>query len=270
VAAAAGLSVAHGRQPGPAGPVGTAGPRLLAAVVLLGGWQALASSGLLFRDVVPPLQALAAGLWAVARDGGFWADARVTGGELLGAVLVGGVAGGATGLLLGSSPLLSAAFERWITWFGPTPKIILFPVLILLCGVGPGSKVAMGAVSCFFPMVLSTAAAVRGVDPVLLRVARSFRARRHQTLMKVYLPATVAPLLNGVRLGFGLALIGVLLAETKLSNQGVGFAVMQAYARFDMPRMYGLLILVVGFAAAVNIVLGHGARRAAGATGQEH
>jgi len=245
---------------------GPAVPRLLAAVVLLGSWQALALSGLLFRDVVPPLGALTAGLGAVVTDAGFWGNALVTGGELLAAVLIGGLLGVATGLVLGSSRIVSAAFERWFTWLGPTPKIILFPVLILFCGVGPGSKVAMGAVSCFFPVVLSTAAAVRGVDPVLLRVARSFRARPWQTLLKVYLPATVAPLLNGARLGFGVALIGVLLAETKLSNQGIGFAVMQAYARFDMPRMYGLLILVVGFAAAVNVALGHGASRAAGAT----
>jgi ABC-type nitrate/sulfonate/bicarbonate transport system permease component len=260
MAAAARLS--HGPRLGG----GTAGPRLLAAVLLLGGWQALAMSGWLFRDVVPPLQALAAGLVQVVTDPALWSNALVTGGELLAALLIGGTAGLAVGLALGVSRLLSGAFERWVMWLGPTPKIILFPVLILLFGVGPGSKVAMGAVSCFFPIVLSTAAAVRGVDPVLLRVARSFRARPWQTVLKVYAPATVAPLLNGARLGFGIALIGVLLAETKLSNQGIGFAVMQAYTRFDMPRMYGLLLLVVGFAAAVNIGLARAARRAAGRT----
>ncbi len=244
---------------------GTAGPRLLVAAVLLVGWQAMALSGLLFRDVVPPLGALVGGVWSVLVDPAFWANALVTAGELLGALLIGGLLGVATGLVLGISPFTAAAFERWIAWLGPTPKIILFPVLIMLCGVGAGSKVAMGAVSCYFPVVLSTAAAVRGVDPVLLLVARSLRARGHQTLLKVYLPATVAPLLNGIRLGFGVALIGVLLAETKLSNQGIGFAVMQAYARFDMPRMYGLLILVVGFAAAINVALAHGANRATGA-----
>ena len=244
---------------------GTAAPRLLAAAVLLAGWQALALSGLLFRDVVPPLGALARGVWFVLTDDAFWSNALVTAGELAAALLIGGLLGVATGLALGTSRLVAAAFERWIAWLGPTPKIILFPVLILLCGVGAGSKIAMGAVSCYFPMVLSTAAAIRGVDPVLLRVARSFRARGYQVLLKIYLPATAAPLVNGLRLGFGVALIGVLLAETKLSNQGIGFAVMQAYARFDMPRMYGLLILVVGFAALVNIALGRGASRAAGA-----
>ena len=240
------------------------GPRLIAAALLLGGWQALALSGWLFQDVVPPLQALAAGLWGVLTDASFWRNAAVTGGELAAALAIGGMLGAALGLVFGASRFFAAAFERWMTWLAPTPKIILFPVLILFCGVGPGSKIAMGAVSCFFPVLLSTAAAVRGVDPVLLRVARSFRARFDQTVLKVYMPAAVAPILNGARLGFGVALIGVLLAETKLSNQGIGFAVMQAYTRFDMPRMYGLLIVVVGFAAAVNIAIGHAARRAAG------
>ena len=67
-----------------------------------------------------------------------------------------------------------------------------------------------------------------------------------------------------MRLGFGVALIGVLLAETKLSNQGIGFLVMQAYQRFDMPRMYGMLIAVVALAAAVNIGLQSVAARAGG------
>ena len=243
----------------------TALPRLVAVVVLLVGWQALALSGLLFRDVVPPLGALAGGLGAALTDPGLRRNALVTGGELLAALAIGGGLGVAAGLVLGIWRFAAAAFERWFAWLGPTPKIILFPVLIMLCGVGTGSKIAMGAVSCFFPIVLSTAAAVRGVDPVLLRVARSFRARADQLLLKIYLPATVGPMLNGARLGFGVALIGVLLAETKLSNQGIGFAVMQAYARFDMPRMYGLLILVVAFAAAVNLAFGHAAGRSAGA-----
>ena len=243
---------------------GTALPRLAATVLLLSGWQAMASSGLLFRDVVPSLWALAAGLAGVLMDAGFYHNLLVTGWELVCALVIGGVGGLLAGLVLGGSCFAAGAFERWVNYLGPTPKIILFPVLILLCGVGLGSKVAMGAVSCFFPVALSVAAGVRGVDPALVKVGHSFRARLDQLLLKIYLPAMVAPLLNGARLGFGVALIGVLLAETKLSNQGIGFMVMQAYQRFDMPWMYGLLILVVTLAAAVNIVLQHVAARAAG------
>jgi NitT/TauT family transport system permease protein len=235
---------------------GLAMPRLIAALVLLGVWQALAMSGLLFRDVVPQLQLVVAGLYGVLVDASFYANLAVTAGELAAATVIGGLAGLVVGLALGGSAFMAGAYERWVNWLGPTPKIVLFPVMLMLCGVGPASKVAMGAVSCFFPMALSVAGGVRGVDPALLLVGRSFRASRTQMLRTIYLPAMSAPLVNGIRLGFGVALIGVLLAETKLSNQGIGYMIMQAYARFDMPRMYALLILSVAGAVGVNMLTG--------------
>jgi NitT/TauT family transport system permease protein len=243
---------------------GTGLARLVAAVLLLGAWQGMALSGLLFRDVVPPLQAIVAGLAGVLADRGAYANLAATAWELVAALVIGGGSGLVAGLALGGSRFLSVALERWLNYLGPTPKIILFPVMILLFGVGVGSKMAMGAVSCFFPVAISVAAGVRGVDPMLLRVGRSFRAARRQMLTKIYLPAMLAPLVNGARLGFGVALIGVLLAETKLSNQGVGFMVMQAYQRFDMPRMYGLLLITVAFAALVNIATERLAERLGG------
>ena len=61
---------------------------------------------------------------------------------------------------------------------------------------------------------------------------------------KIYLPAMRQPIVNGVRLGMGVALIGTLLAETKLSNKGIGFLIINAYNTFDMPRMYAMLIVL--------------------------
>jgi len=260
MAATATLTVGRTRRPG----AGLLVPRLVAAAILLGGWQALAVSGLLFRDVVPRLQTVVAGLFRVLADRGFYGDLGVTALEMTLALLIGGGAGLVVGLALGGSPFLSNAYERWLNYLGPTPKIILFPVLIMLFGVGGGSKMAMGAVSCFFPLAISVAAGVRAVDPVLLRVGRSFRAGPVQMLTKIYLPAMVVTLVNGFRLGFGVALIGVLLAETKLSNQGVGFEIITAYTRFDMPRMYALLILTVLFAVVVNMGAARVAARSVG------
>ena len=101
--------------------------------------------------------------------------------------------------------------------------------MIMWFGVGPGSKVAMGAISCFFPVALSAAAGMRQIDQVLIRVGRSFRANTWQMVTKIYLPAMRLPIINGVRLGLGVAIIGTLLAETKLSNRGIGFLIIQAY-----------------------------------------
>jgi ABC-type nitrate/sulfonate/bicarbonate transport system permease component len=229
--------------------------RLAAALLILTAWQALASSGLLFRDVVPSLWRIAAALATTLTAPAFYANLRVTAFEFAVAIAIGSMAGVLVGLALGASHFLSRAYERWVHYLAPVPKIIFFPVLLLAFGAGLESKIAMGTISCFFPVAISVAAGVRGVPPVLIRVGRSFRATPWQMATKIYLPAVRAALLNGLHLGFGVAAIGVLLAETKLSKAGIGFLVMDAYRRFDMPGMYALLLLVVFLVAGVNMAV---------------
>ena len=91
---------------------------------------------------------------------------------------------------------------------------------------------------------------------MLIRVGKSFRANAWQMVTKIYLPAMRHPIINGVRLGLGVALIGTLLAETKLSNTGVGFLIIQAYSIFDMPRMYAMLIVLFVLAIGANALVG--------------
>jgi NitT/TauT family transport system permease protein len=180
----------------------------------------------------------------------------VTAGEVGGALLIGGSSGLMAGLVLGANRFLGRAYEPYIYYLGPTPKIIFFPLMIMWFGVGPGSKLALGALSCFFPIALSVAAGMRQIDPVLIRVGRSFRLDARQMATKIYLPAMRYPIMNGVRLGFGIALIGTLLAETKMSNKGIGFLMIQAYSVFDMPRMYAMLIVLFVLAIGANAMIG--------------
>lgn len=236
----------------------TAVLRLRLAILLAAAlaWQALAMSGLLFGEVVPTLPRLAAALLRLLGERAFYANFLVSGLEVATAVAIGAGAGVAAGLVLGASRLLGRAFEPFVLYLGPTPKIIFFPVMILWFGVGPGSKVAMGALSSFFPVALSVAAGMRGIDRVLLRVGRGFGASRWQMAAKIYLPAIRAPLITGLRVGLGVAVIGVLLAETKLSNQGLGYLIIQSYQRFDMPRLYAMLAVVFAVAVLINGWLG--------------
>ena len=80
----------------------------------------------------------------------------------------------------------------------------------------------------------------------------------------IYLPAMREPIVTGLRLGLGVAIIGTLLAETKLSNKGLGYLVIQAYALFDMPRMYALLILLFVLSIGLNALLGRFSRATRG------
>jgi ABC-type nitrate/sulfonate/bicarbonate transport system permease component len=230
--------------------------RVAFVVVALVAWEALAASGLLFRDVVPSLAAIGAAVARVLGSPDFYANLAVTAQEIGIAVAIGAISGLATGIVLGSNRFLSQAFESLLLYLGPTPKIIFFPVMIMWFGVGSGSKIAMGVASCFFPIAISAAAGMRQIDAVLIRVGRSFRASPWQMIRCIYLPAMREPVVTGLRLGLGVAIIGTLLAETKLSNKGLGYLVIQAYALFDMPRMYALLILLFVLAIGLNALIG--------------
>jgi NitT/TauT family transport system permease protein len=251
--------------------------RIAIIVTVLVIWEAVSASGLLFRDVVPSLRAIGFALaetltYPVAqctldlavgpvgfkpsfRAPEFYCHLATTLYEVGLGLVIGGLAGLMVGLALGANRFLSQAFEHFLYYLGPTPKIIFFPVMIMWFGVGPGSKVAMGTISCFFPIALSVAAGMRQIDEVLIRVGRSFRANTWQMVTKIYLPAMRAPIVNGVRLGLGVAIIGTLLAETKLSNRGVGFLIINSYSTFNMPRMYSLLIVTFILAIGANAIV---------------
>ncbi len=233
---------------------------LLRAVLVLGVlvvWQAVAVSGWLYGDVVPSLPVIGAALMKLLSGGDFYWNLWVTIDEIAIGLVIGGLCGLLAGLVIGANKFVARAFEPYLYYLGPTPKIIFFPVLIMWFGVGGGSKIAMGAVSCFFPIALNVVAGMRLIDQVLIKVGKSFRANHWQMATKIYLPAMRHPIINGLRLGFGVALIGTLLAETKLSKFGIGSMVMDAYAHFDMPRMYAILIVLFVLAIGANALVAH-------------
>jgi len=238
----------------PLGRVGRIRLAIIGAIVVV--WEAMSASGLFYRDVVPSLLAVGRALLEVLVEAEFYRNLAVTLTEIAIALGIGGSVAIVLGLVLGGSRFLARAFEHYFYYLGPTPKIIFFPIMIMWFGIGPESKVAMGAVSCFFPILLSTAAGMRAIDPVLVRVGQSFNVSYWQAATKIYLPAMREPVMNGVRLGLGVAIIGTLLAETKLSNAGIGYLIMQAYAVFDMPRMYAMLIVLFALAIGANELVG--------------
>jgi ABC-type nitrate/sulfonate/bicarbonate transport system permease component len=234
--------------------------RVVIIATALALWEALALSGLLFEGVVPRLSVIGRGLGSLLASAAFYGNLQTTAGEVATAVAIGGAAGLLVGLVLGARRFLARAFEPYLYYLGPTPKIIFFPIMIMWFGTGSGSKIALGAVSCFFPVALSVAAGLRQIAPVLIRVGRSFRANPVQMALKIYLPAMREPVVNSFRLGLGVAVIGVLLAETKLSNRGLGFMVIDAYSHFDMSAMYALVIVIFALAVALNTALSQLAR----------
>jgi len=166
------------------------------------------------------------------------------------------VVGVLAGVLLYRFDLLRRATETWVAALASAPTVLMYPLFLVIFGRSAWTIIMMGFVAGLPPVILKTIEGLVTTRRVLVDVGRSFRANTWQMATKIYLPAMRHPIINGVRLGLGVAIIGTLLAETKLSNSGIGFLIIQAYTLFDMPRMYAMLIVVFVLAIGANALVG--------------
>lgn len=235
--------------------------RLLTVLALLALWEAVARSGLLYQDVVPSLVKIAGAFARMLFESQTWRHFGVSAWEIGGGLAIGYVLGVLFGLVAGSRRFFGAAVAPYVDGIATAPKIVFLPIVMLAVGTGMGSKLALGALSAFFPVAINTAASVRQVNPVFVRVGRSFRLSRWQMATRIYLPALRASLVTSLRLGFGLAVVGVLLAEIKLSNAGLGFLANEHYSHYRVADLYAVLALVFLVAVGLNSLMGRIAER---------
>lgn len=235
--------------------------RVLTVLAVWALYEAAARSQLFFEGVVPSSLLVLQALYATLTDASFYPHLGRTALEVAIGFLLGVAAGVAFGIVFGMWDFVGRMMSPLVYYLAPAPKIIFLPILLLLFGVGIGSKVAMAALSAFFPVVVATYAGMLHVKGVYLRVMASFNSSIFQTISKVYLPSLVAPVMTSLRLALGVAFIGTLLAEIKLSNLGLGHLIIQHYNFLRIPEMYAVLLLTFVIAVAANSLMGWLAER---------
>jgi NitT/TauT family transport system permease protein len=141
---------------------------------------------------------------------------------------IGGGLGVVVGIAVGFFAMAEAIGAPVIAATFPIPKIALLPLLILWLGIGEPSKVAVIALGVFFPMAINTFTGVRQADPLLVRAAVAFGARRWSVIRKVILPSALPMIFAGLRLGAGTALLLLVAAEMIAVESGIGFLVLHA------------------------------------------
>ncbi len=230
--------------------------RVLTVICLLVAWEGLAALGaleILYGDVIPSSWKIAVAVWGEVTAADFYRDLGITFAEHIVGFIVGSAIALALGIAMGVNPLLRKAIEPYLNAIGSTPKIIFLPILFLVFGTGIDSKMAKGALSAFFPVVFSTALGMILINPVLLRVGQSFNLNRWQTVVKIYIPAMVNPVITGLRLGMAITVIGVLVAELKFADGGLGYRLGNYYEQFRIAEMYAIILIIFALAALANM-----------------
>ena len=163
--------------------------------------------------------------------------------------------GGITlGYLISRSQYSIRVFEPLFAGIYSVPIILFLPLYVLFFGLGPASKIALGATISFFPIVLNTIAGFGYVDRIFVTAARSMGASDYQMFRHVLLPAALPVILTGMRIGFTVALLSILGSETIASLAGLGHRIVHLAEGMETARMFAYIVFVVVIAVILNTV----------------
>ena len=157
--------------------------------------------------------------------------------------------------VLGANKRLGEIVEPLIVTFQAVPKVTLYPVILLLFGLGFTAKVAFGAMHGLVPMTLITLNAIRSLNPSLKRTARAFRLNPVQAFGTVFIPATVPEIVTAMRLSFSVTFLGVMVGEMFASKRGLGFMIMNGISINDVATMMAITLMIGVFAIIANGIL---------------
>lgn len=193
----------------------------------------------------------------VLESGEYLPDLRITATEFVIAFVLATTTGTVVGFFVSCSRYAIRVFDPLFSGIYAIPIILFLPLYILFFGLGPASKIALGATIGFFPIVLSTIAGFGNVDRTLVTAARSMGASNYQLFRYVLVPAALPVILSGLRIGFTVALLSILGSETVASLAGLGHHIVQLAENMEMARMFAYITFVVAITVLLNGMVSH-------------
>lgn len=229
---------------------------LAGPVALLAIWSIVHATGLVTAKLLPsPGQTIA----AMARDfveGGLAFDLGQTVLRTVKAFALAIVFGLPLGIVVGSSRRTYRGIEFLIDFFRSTPATALFPLFMIIFGLGDLSKIAVAAFSAFLIVLFNVAYGVMNARPTRILAARVMGASQLRVFCDVTIYESLPQTFVGVRTAVSLALVVIIVAEMFIgSDSGLGKRIIDAQITFDMPALYGTILLTGALGYAFNLTL---------------
>jgi NitT/TauT family transport system permease protein len=228
---------------------------LVGPLAFVAVWAAVAAAGLFPDSLFPHPAAVARGLLLEIWSGRLVDDAvaslfRVSAGFLLAAGL-----GIPTGLLLGHSARGRQALLPLVNFFRSLSPLAWIPFAILWFGIGDPPAIFLIFMAAYFPIVLSTTAAVASIPSVYFRVARDLGIEGSQLLREVTFPAIAPQVITALRITIGLSWLVVVAAEMIAGRDGLGFAVWDARNGLRIDLLAAAMVVIGVIGAGLDRVL---------------
>jgi ABC-type nitrate/sulfonate/bicarbonate transport system permease component len=230
--------------------LGIASPILLLAV-----WEAAARFHIIDTRFFPAPSSVIAVLIDMVRSGELVTNTLVSLRRLALGTLIGGVPALILGIAMGLNRWVRAVVDPLVAATYPIPKSAILPLALLIFGLGEGSKIFMVAVGVFFPVVINATTGVLEINRIYLDVGRNYKASRWNTFWTIALPGALPVIMTGFKLGVGIGLILIAIAEMNGAKSGLGFLIWSAWETFAVEQMYAGLFMfaLIGFVFTVAL-----------------
>jgi putative hydroxymethylpyrimidine transport system permease protein len=231
----------------------------LVLLALLGGWEAYVGFGGIDELLLPAPSAIAVAL--VDDRALLWSNFAVTASEIALGIAAALALGLACAIAVHMSQAVRRALYPLLVTSQAMPVPVIAPLLVVWFGYDLRPKIAIVALVCFFPIVVSTLDALDRCDADLRKLMRSLGASRWQTFRLVEAPAALPGLVTGAKLSLAFAAIAAILAEWSGSENGLGHLVLQALPQFETARAYAAVFVLAAFSLTLFAALSLAERR---------
>ncbi|HTZ35226.1 MAG TPA: ABC transporter permease [Stellaceae bacterium] len=217
---------------------------LVALVGFVVAWEAAVRGFAVPDIIVPAPSAILRSLWFGVKSGIFLHHALVTAAQAALGFALALLAGIAVGALVAESRLVAKALYPLIVAFQAMPKVALAPLVIIWCGYGMGSKVALAAVIGFFPILVNTVGGLRSCEEGKIDLMNALGASRWQVFRMVKLPNALPYVFAGMHVAGAFVVLGSVVAEFLGSKEGLGMLILVANSNLDPAQGFAVLVVL--------------------------
>lgn len=217
---------------------------LASPILLLGVWEAVTLLQLVDTRFFPRPSLVVQSIVTMTGTGELWDHLSATLSRVVVGFTIGSIGGIAFGLVMGGSRWARAVLNPMMWSIYPIPKIAIFPLILLVFGLGETSKYVTVAIAVFFLVLFPTMAGVMGIPRIYIDAGHNLGARGLAFYTRIAFPGALPLIFTGLRVGLGVALIIIVGVEFVGANSGIGYLVWNSWQLFNINQMFaGLLIL---------------------------
>lgn len=218
----------------------------LVLLLLVLGWHMLVMMRGYQPFILPGPAVVVERFIITAQSGVLWTHVAITLHAALGGFLLALVVGLLLGYLLAHLCWMERALAPVLAASQAIPILAVAPLLILWFGTGFSARALIAGTITFFPIVISTIVALRGIPRELREMALISGANRWQILRHIEVPLALPVLFGGIRTGLSLATTGAVVAEFVAGRVGLGALITIARGLFDTPLIFVALVMLAG------------------------